>query len=62
VRALAHASPSPWPRAGGDLDFAGGTTDEHSLESDSGTGFEEAGQTITGILMGEEKVAANSVV
>jgi len=42
--------------------FAGGTTDEHTLESDSGAGFEEAGQTITGILTGEEKVEANSVV
>jgi hypothetical protein len=44
------------------LDFARGTTDEHSLESDSGTGFEEADQTITGILTGEQMVEANSVV
>jgi len=42
--------------------FAGGTTDEHILESDSGSGFEEAGQTITSILTNEEKVEANSVV
>jgi hypothetical protein len=42
--------------------FAGGPVDEHILESNSGSGFEEAGQTITGILTGEEKIEANSVV
>jgi len=42
--------------------FAGGTVDEHILESNSGSGFEEAGQTITSILTNEEKVEANSVV
>jgi hypothetical protein len=42
--------------------FAGGTVDEHTLESNSGSGFEEAGQTITSILTNEEKVEANSVV
>jgi len=42
--------------------FAGGTVDEHTLESNSGSGFEEAGQTITSILTNEEKVEANGVV
>jgi hypothetical protein len=43
--------------------FAGGTVDEHSLESNTNGGpFEEAGQTITSILTNEEKVEANSVV
>jgi hypothetical protein len=43
--------------------FAGGTTDEHTLESNTNGGpFEEAGQTITGILTAEEKVEANSVL
>jgi hypothetical protein len=43
--------------------FAGGTTDEHTLESNTNGGpFEEAGQTITGILTGEEKIEANSVI
>ncbi|HEV7527267.1 MAG TPA: hypothetical protein VGO29_00030 [Solirubrobacteraceae bacterium] len=43
--------------------FAGGTVDEHTLESNTNGGpFEEAGQTITSILTNEEKVEANSVV
>jgi hypothetical protein len=42
--------------------FAGGPEDECALESNSGTGFEEAGQTITAILENEEKVEANTVV
>jgi opacity protein-like surface antigen len=40
--------------------FAGGTTDEHILESNtSGGKFEEAGQTITALATFEEKVEAN---
>jgi hypothetical protein len=39
--------------------FAGGPADECALESNSGTGFEEAGQTITAILTNEEKIEAN---
>jgi hypothetical protein len=43
--------------------FAGGTAKEHILESNTNGGpFEQAGQTITGILTGEEKIEANSVV
>ena len=43
--------------------FAGGTPKEHILESNTNGGpFEQAGQTITGILTGEEKIEANSVV
>jgi hypothetical protein len=42
--------------------FAGGPTDECALESNSGSGFEEAGQTITAILENEEKVEANPAV
>jgi len=42
--------------------FAGGTLDEHTLESNTNGGpFEEAGQTITAINTGEEKVEASSV-
>ena len=39
--------------------FLGGPVDECALESNSGTGFEEAGQTITAVIKGEEKVEAN---
>ena len=39
--------------------FAGGPADECALESNSGTGFEEAGQTITAKIKGEEKIEAN---
>jgi hypothetical protein len=43
--------------------FAGGVAKEHILEtSNNGGPFEQSGQTITGILTGEEKVEANSVV
>jgi hypothetical protein len=42
--------------------FAGGPTDECALESNSGTGFEESGQTITALVENEEKVEANTVV
>jgi len=39
--------------------FLGGPADECALESNSGSGFEEAGQTITAILTNEEKIEAN---
>jgi hypothetical protein len=39
--------------------FLGGPTDECALESNSGTGFEEAGQTITAEVANEEKIEAN---
>jgi hypothetical protein len=39
--------------------FLGGPVDECALESNGGTGFEEAGQTITAIVTGEEKLEAN---
>ena len=39
--------------------FLGGPVDECALESNSGTGFEEAGQTITAIVTNEEKIEAN---
>jgi hypothetical protein len=43
--------------------FAGGTAKEHILETSFNHGaFEQSGQTITGILTGEEKLEANSVV
>jgi hypothetical protein len=43
--------------------FAGGTAKEHILETSFNHGaFEQSGQTITGILTGEEKVEVNTVV
>jgi hypothetical protein len=39
--------------------FLGGPADECALESNGGAGFEEAGQTITAIVTGEEKLEAN---
>jgi hypothetical protein len=43
--------------------WAGGVAGEHILESSTNGGpFEQAGQTITGILTGEEKLEANSVL
>jgi hypothetical protein len=39
--------------------FLGGPVDECALESNGGAGFEEAGQTITAIVTGEEKLEAN---
>jgi hypothetical protein len=43
--------------------FAGGVAKEHILETSTNGGpFEQSGQTITGILTGEEKVEANSVL
>jgi hypothetical protein len=39
--------------------FLGGPVDECALESNGGAGFEEAGQTITAIVEGEEKLEAN---
>jgi hypothetical protein len=39
--------------------FLGGPADECALESNGGAGFEEAGQTITAIVEGEEKLEAN---
>ena len=42
--------------------FAGGPADEHILESNTNGGpFEEAGQTITAINKGEEKLEASSI-
>jgi hypothetical protein len=42
--------------------FFGGTAKEHILESNkNGGAFEQAGQTITGILTGEEKIEASTV-
>ena len=42
--------------------FAGGTTDEHTLESNTAKGpFEEAGQTIVAVATYEEKVEANPI-
>jgi hypothetical protein len=42
--------------------FAGGTVDEHTLESNTNGGpFEEAGQTITALATYEEKVEANPI-
>ena len=43
--------------------FAGGVAKEHILETSTAGGpFEQSGQTITGILTGEEKIEANSVL
>jgi hypothetical protein len=39
--------------------FLGGPADECALASNSGTGAEEAGQTITAIVTNEEKIEAN---
>jgi hypothetical protein len=42
--------------------FFGGSPKEHVLESNkNGGAFEQAGQTITGILTGEEKIEASTV-
>ena len=42
--------------------FDGGPIDECALSSNSGTGFEEAGQTITAKVKNEEKIEANPAV
>jgi hypothetical protein len=42
--------------------FLGGPVDECALESNGGSGFEEAGQTITAIVTNEEKIEANPAV
>jgi len=42
--------------------FSGGPADECALESNSGTGFEESGQTITALVENEELIEANQAV
>ena len=42
--------------------FAGGVPKEHILETSTNGGpFEQSGQTITGIITGEEKIEASTV-
>jgi len=41
--------------------FSGGGADECALSSNSGTGFEEAGQTITATVVNEEGIEANAI-
>jgi hypothetical protein len=41
--------------------FAGGVPGEHVLESNSGSGFEQAGWTMTSILTNEEAIEASTI-